>query len=480
MYKWRNFRTILKTVVVSGLLICLMNTSSTAYADNAQTEALRFQETLTLLSSYHVSGTSATQLTDTAIKAMVESLKDPYTVYMSASEYKQFSNSLEQRYVGIGIRFEEMKDAIVVTKVFVGSPAESAGLQIGDRIVEVDGLRYMDTNAQDFVKRIRGEENTTVQLIYERSSERRNVSMVRKTIVIPTVISSKLETSRIGYIQLTSFSADADEQFAIQLKNLGNLNSLIIDLRDNPGGFLDTASQIAKLFIKSGVLIHTSDRNGKDDPVLIQNGSQVNYPVYILVNENSASASEVLAGALQDYKIATVVGNLTYGKGSVQQIFPLLDGGMLKVTIEKYFTPNKKQVDHVGIRPDVVSEGSAQQLLTALRLAGMNKAKIQRTNDKLTIDGSTFSDSFPVVDRDGETFVPARIVGAVLGADVNWYAEGPTIELVRGSNSARFLLDGSSSLIKNQTGFLNMAMVQQAFPTLTWSIQGDILTIADQ
>ena len=480
MFKWRNLKPIWKSVVVSGLLLGLMNTSFTAYADNAQTEALRFQETLSLLSSYHVSGTSAAQLTDTAIKAMVESLKDPYTVYMSASEYRQFSNSLEQRYVGIGIRFDELKDAILVTKVYSGSPAEGAGLKIGDRIVEVDGIRYVDTNAQDFVKRIRGEENTTVQLIYERSGERRKVSMVRKTIVIPTVVSTKLEKSRIGYMQVTSFSADADEQFAAQLKNLGNLNSLIIDLRDNPGGFLDTASQIAKLFIKSGVLIHTSDRYGKDNPVLIQNGSQVNYPVYILVNENSASASEVLAGALQDYKIATVVGKLTYGKGSVQQIFPLLDGGMLKVTIEKYYTPNKNQVDHVGIRPDVESEGSAQQLLTAFRLAGMSKSKLQRTNDKLTIDGSTFSDSFPIVEREGQTFVPARILGAVLGADVSWYADGPAIELVRGSNSGRFLVDGQSSLIQNQTGFLNMEMAQQAFPTLSWNIQGDTLTITDQ
>jgi carboxyl-terminal processing protease len=480
MYKWWNSKSMWKSLVVSGLLLGLMNPSFTAYADDAQKEALRFQETLSLLSSYHVSGTSATQLTDTAIKAMVESLKDPYTVYMSASEYKQFSNSLEQRYVGIGIRFDEMKDAILVTKVFEGSPAESAGLLIGDRILEVDGKRYVDTTAQDFVNRIRGEENTTVQLIYERSGERRKVSIVRKTIVIPTVVSTKLEKSRIGYIKLTSFSADADEQFVSQLKNLGNLSSLIIDIRDNPGGFLDTASQIAKQFIKSGVLIHTSDRYGKDDPILIQNGSQVNYPVYILVNENSASASEVLAGALQDYKIATVVGKLTYGKGSVQQIFPLFDGGMLKVTIEKYYTPSKKQVDQVGIRPNVELEGSAQQLLTAFRLAGMSKAKIQRTTDKLIIDGSTFSDSFPIVEVEGQTFVPARILGAVLGANVNWYAEGPAIELVRDSIPSRFLVDGQSSLIQNQTGFLNMAMVQQAFPTLSWNIQGDTLTIVDQ
>lgn len=222
-----------------------------------------------------------------------------------------------------------------------------------------------------------GEPGTEVKLQIVRDGATSELTVKRERIQVPVVIANRFQG--VGYVRILSFSSDADEMTALFLDGLqapGELKSLVVDLRDNPGGLLETAQQLARLFVKEGTLIHTKNRNNTDEPVTFSGGETQPFPVYFLVNGNSASASEVLTGALQDYKAITVIGTKTYGKGSVQEVVPLQSGGALKVTVEEYLTPKLRKVNGVGLEPDVkVEGGEVPELLTALRTAGLNRLR---------------------------------------------------------------------------------------------------------
>jgi carboxyl-terminal processing protease len=253
---------------------------------------------------------------------------------------------------------------------------------------------------------------------------------------------------------------------------------LVIDLRDNGGGLLDTASNIAKLFIKEGVLIHTNDRNHIDTPIALQGGSSVDFPVFVLMNENSASASEVLAGALQDYNKATIIGTKSYGKGSVQSIFPLSNGGVLKVTIEEYLTPNNHKVNKVGITPDIESLGDIPQLLTALQAAGTHSFKLTHNHNEITLNDQVLTgENYTVRTLGNKTYVPSRVLAALIEGSVSWNGTSKEIQISASDKKEVFAISPEGALIEKGTTYLELNNFSSKFPQLHWSMEKDLLTL---
>lgn len=452
---------------------------SIANAETNATPTAITDEVFKLLQANHVSSTSPEKLNDDAIKGMIAGLNDPYTVYFTAKEWAGFESSLEQNYVGIGVRLNTDAQGVYITEIFKGSPAETAGVQIGDYITGVNGKTMKNVSVIKLIDSVLGEENTNVNITVTRNNKEINLTLLRKRINLP-VVTSKQFADGTGYIRLTSFSADADELFAAQLKVLQNnhIHSLIIDLRDNGGGLLDTASNIAKLFIKDGILIHTNDRNHIDSPIKLQGGASVDFPVYVLVNENSASASEVLTGALQDYKIATVIGTQSFGKGSVQSIFPLSNGGYLKVTIEEYLTSLNHKVNKVGIKPDIEALGSIPQLITALQTSGMHTIKLTRDKNEITVNQEDFAgEYFSTQTVNNKTYVPSRILAAMIEGKLSWNAVTKAVQISAANKNEVFAVTAPGTLVVKGTTYFELASFSKKFPQLQWSLDKDLLTL---
>ncbi|QGQ96720.1 PDZ domain-containing protein [Paenibacillus psychroresistens] len=436
-------------------------------------------EVFKLLQDNHFSAVSPEKLSDNAIKGMVDGLNDPYTVYFTPKEWKGFENALEQNYVGIGVRLNTDENGIFITEIFKGSPAEAGGIKIGDYITGVDGKTTKKVTVDKLIEMVLGEENTNVTITVTRNKEVLDLKMLRKTINLP-VVTGKLFEDGTGYIQLSSFSTDADELFAAKLKEFqqNHIRSLVIDLRDNGGGLLDTASNIAKLFIKEGTLIHTNDRNHIDAPITLKGGATVDFPVYVLVNENSASASEVLAGALQDYKLATVIGTKSFGKGSVQSIFPLSNGGVLKVTIEEYLTPKNHKVNKVGITPDIESLGYVPQLITAFQTAGMKEIKLTKNNNEISINNQAFGgENYTIKTVNNKIYVPSRILATLIKGKISWNTAAKAVQITASNKNEVFPVTAGGTLNEKGTTYLELASFSKKFPQLQWSMEKDLLTL---
>ncbi|WP_426453715.1 S41 family peptidase [Paenibacillus sp. S-38] len=449
-------------------------------AGAASSAGSRVQEVMELLQSKHVSAPSKDTLSDAAVKAMVESLEDPYTQYFTPEELQQFEDAVENQYVGIGVRIGLEPEGVYIADVFEGSPAKEAGLAAGDLVVSVGGTSVAGKKTGEVAELIAGEPGTAVVVEVRRGSEAKEFNVTRKKVQIPTVV-SRVFPSKVGYLEVASFSSDADELLEKELSALKGqgIQSLILDLRDNPGGLLESAKGMIRQFVKEGTLIHTLDSGRVDKPVEFSGGTTQPFPLYVLVNENSASASEVLTGALQDYGAAKVVGAHTYGKGSVQSLYELEGGGALKVTIEEYLTPKSRKVNHVGLDPDLAVEGGLAQLLTALRLAGGKEPELTADPRITTVGGVMVQDTLPVVREGGQIYVPARALAAYLGGTVQWNEASRSAVLVSADGKTVHTPAEGGFLLKEGTGFISLNGVSKdAFGSaLQWIDDGRKLTI---
>ncbi|WP_250278579.1 S41 family peptidase [[Clostridium] colinum] len=309
-------------------------------------------EIQSIVDKYYVNDYDKELMEETMYKGMIASLSDPYSYYLSKNELKQFLESTEGNYVGIGIMVNLTEDGkININKVFKGSPAQESGLKEGDKIVKVEDVVPNIENYQEIISNIKGEEGTKVKItIYrEEGNKTFDVSVTRKHVDVPTVEYKTLQDN-IGYISISQFDRVTYEQFKEAFDNLSNSNGLIIDLRNNPGGLLTTVNKITDMLVPEGTITYIEDKNGNRD----YHKSDANYynkPLVILVNENSASASEVLSGAVKDFGVGKLVGNTTYGKGVVQNTYQISDGSGVKITMAKYYTPSGICIDGTGIEP---------------------------------------------------------------------------------------------------------------------------------
>ena len=286
---------------------------------------------------------------------------DKYSVYYNAEDYQALQVSTTGQYYGIGAGLSQDKDTMVVTvnKIYEGTPSESAGLLKDDVIVSVDGTEAASMELSELVKLIRGEKGTTVHLEIYRPSTEENLSfdVERQDITLPSV-SHKMFEDGIGYVHIDSFETETATQFEEAVKDLEDqgMKALIIDVRYNPGGMVTAVVQILDDILPEGTVVYTEDKNGNRQDYTSSGDTYLDYPIAVLINGESASASEILAGAIKDYQYGTLIGTTTFGKGIVQTIFPLEDGDAVKLTTAKYFTPNGNYIHGVGIEPDIELE----------------------------------------------------------------------------------------------------------------------------
>lgn len=318
----------------------------------------KVDELLSYIDLYYNDSYEESDIRDAIYKGTLSGLSDPYSVYYTADEYKDLQITTQGNYYGIGAALSQNAKTMEVTisKVYEGTPAEQAGLKDGDEIVKVDDYEATSMELSNLVKKIRGEEGTTVHLTIYRASDKSSfeVDVERKNVDLPSV-NSQMLSGQIGYIQISEFQSNTAKQFKKVLKKLQeqDMKGLILDVRSNPGGLVTSVVDILDQILPEGTVVYTEDKYGKKE-TYTSDASCIDYPLAVLVNENSASASEILAGAIKDYKYGTLIGTKTFGKGIVQTLFPLKDGSALKITTAKYYTPKGHYIHGKGIKPDIV------------------------------------------------------------------------------------------------------------------------------
>lgn len=301
------------------------------------------------------------KLLDAAIEGMITSLGDEYSIYMDSSETESFNETVDGSYAGIGATVAHIDDKNQIVDMFDDSPAEKSGLKVGDIFQKIDNKDVSSMDINELTDLIKGEKGTTINVEVLRGDESINVNVTRDNIEIPSVSSEIYEVNeqKIGYIYVSTFAANTYSQFSKELKSLEkkNISSLIIDLRDNPGGHLNQATKILSLFLSKNKILYQLETKGVKEPIYSSSKEKRNYNVAVLINSNSASASEIVAACFKEsYKNSVIVGVNSYGKGTVQQAYQLSNGSSLKFTVQKWLTPNGNWINGVGVTPDEIVE----------------------------------------------------------------------------------------------------------------------------
>lgn len=301
-------------------------------------------------------------LVDGAIRGMFEALEDPYSAYMSVDEFEKFNEANSGKFTGVGIVVSQNKEGFIeIVSPIEGTPGERADLRAGDRIIKVDGVEYSGKQLNLAVSNIKGEKGTYVDLTILREDKSGEVETIEKSIIRDEIetesVKAEIIDGDIGYLRLSAFRQDSFEDFKEGLNELraGGAKSLVLDLRGNGGGSFRVATEIAEELIGPGTIVYTEDKSGRRDYVESKTAG-IDIPLVVLVDKGSASASEILAGAIKDNEEGTIVGTTTYGKGLVQIVQDLPDGSGFKLTISEYFSPNGNSIDQKGIEPDVAVE----------------------------------------------------------------------------------------------------------------------------
>ena len=318
---------------------------------------------------------------------LVEALGDPYSTYYSSEELKELQDKTEGIYYGIGAYVGIDADTSLprLTGIIEGTPAQESGLRAGDLLYKVDGEEVQGLELTQVVSKIKGEEGTSVHLtiIREGATDYLEVDVVRRKVESPTV-NQKMLDGGIGYIQITEFDTVTLDQFteALAVCRGSGMKGLILDLRGNPGGNLNTVCDIAREILPKGLIVYTEDKDGKRSEYTCDGTKEMKEPLVVLVDSGSASASEILAGAVKDYGIGTLVGTTTFGKGIVQRIISLSDGSAVKLTVSNYYTPNGNNIHKIGVEPDIEEKFDSEAYYNDGVDNQLNKA-IEIMNEKL-------------------------------------------------------------------------------------------------
>ena len=326
-------------------------------------ELIKIVDSINLIQTLFVGKSEPTkdELYKAAIAGIVNSLNDPYSEYFSKEDLESFSEDMDGNYVGVGMSIDKKKgEALVVVSPFIGSPASKAGMKIGDKVIKVDDKDILPLTSTETVKLLKGTKGTKVVLDVVREGVKGSikVEIIRDEIKLEFV-ESKMLDDKIGYVSLLRFGNNTGKEIESHIKKLQaqGMKALILDLRSNPGGSLEEAQDISSLFVKDKLIVSLKYKNGtkKDYNRTFQNLGD--FPLVVLVNGGSASASEIVTGALKDYKRGLIIGQKTFGKGIVQQIIPIgNDGEAIKLTIAQYFTPKGNYIHGTGIEPDIKVE----------------------------------------------------------------------------------------------------------------------------
>jgi len=402
-----------KHTILTILLVLLCRPPVTAAPGPSEQDTYRqleiFSRVLNLIQHHYVEEVDPKTLVEGAIDGMLTTL-DPHSSYLEPEDFKELQTETSGSFTGIGIEITIREDALTVVSPIEGTPAAEAGIRAGDVIVAIDGEATDDMTLMDAVKRLRGPKGSTVTVTIFREGwqEGREITLERDVIPLQSVKSTMLAP---GYamIRITNFQAHTAHDLRDALERLGaddELEGLVLDLRNNPGGLLEQAIQVADVFLKEGIIVSTRGRNEAETTVYRAHASDTTYetPMVVLVNAGTASAAEIVAGALKDHRRALILGVQTFGKGSVQTIIPMPDGGGLRLTTARYYTPNGTSIQATGITPDIVVRRTARREGED-QGGGTNGRRVVREKD---LKGHISNDRLPEGEEEKESVTAAQ------------------------------------------------------------------------
>lgn len=348
--------------IAFGGVTVVTGTNTEALGENTSAVLSKMNSLRKYMNEYFMEEVDSDKLADGVYKGMFDSLGDPYSCYYTKKEYDELMEESSGKYCGIGATITQDPESgkVYIVRPFEGGAAYDAGIQTGDIIYKVDGKDMTGKDLTEVVNRTKGEEGTTVEIEFYLSNKKKykTFTLERRQIEVPTVEHEMLE-DEIGYIVVSAFDEPTDEQFVAAIKDLQkeDMKGLVVDLRNNGGGMLDTVvSMLDYMLPKGKVIVSTKDKNGKGEVFKSKSVNEFSIPLVVLINENTASASEVFSGAIQDYNMGTIVGTTSFGKGIVQSVIPMSDGTAIKLTTAKYYTPNDRNIHKKGIEPDIKVE----------------------------------------------------------------------------------------------------------------------------
>lgn len=362
--KSTSHKKIIALICVFSLIVLFSFKSDSKVSATLERDIYRqlkiFNEILDLVKKNYVEEVSTKALIEGAINGMMKSL-DPHSTYMTAEMYKDLEVETKGSFGGIGIEITIKKDVLTVVSPIEDTPAFHAGVKAGDQIIMIDGKPTKDITLMEAVKRLRGPKDSkvTITIMRENLPKPKDITLTRAIIKVKSV-KWKVYDENIGYIRISAFHERTSEELKKAIHEMeskaGALKGAVIDLRNNPGGLLTQAVQVSDVFLKSGTIVTTKGRAKGTESISIarDDGYEPSYPLVVIVNEGTASAAEIVSGALQDNEKALVIGTHTFGKGSVQTVIPLEDGSALKLTTARYYTPNGRSIQAEGIKPDIV------------------------------------------------------------------------------------------------------------------------------
>lgn len=316
---------------------------------------IKFFRTLHVVEQNFPGAVDKQDLLNGALEGIVKKLGDKHSIYLDGDDFQAFSDQTSGSYAGIGVYIGSSEEGTIVAGVMDDSPAAEAGVQRGDLIQAINGISTKGMSLEDISKTIRGPVDTTVTLTLGRNGESQEMAITRRQIHMKTVGGQMIEGTDVGYIRVAIFSENTGEEFTRQYQELRKqgMKRMILDLRNNPGGIVDQAVAVASNFVpKDSVIVSFTSRSG-DESEYKASGSGDTIPLVVLINENSASASEIVSGAIQDLKLGPVIGTKSYGKGTVQGVYPIDSDDAIKLTVAKYRTASGREIDGVGIQPDI-------------------------------------------------------------------------------------------------------------------------------
>lgn len=362
MNKWKNNWKNIFCLSCVVILVVSFATGCSIGRDSRMSKIEKKADRINkVISKFYLNEIDEDNIEQNIYKGILNGLDDPYSVYYTPEEYQKLQEETSGNYVGIGVSVSQDTKSgyLKIIKAFENGPAYEAGIRPDDYIIEVEGESVEGRDLSSVVTEIKGEEGTkvTITVLKDSTQKTEEMTIERRSIDIPTIEYQMMEND-IGYIKVAEFDTVTADQYLKALTDLEaqGEKALIVDLRDNPGGVLQTVVSMLQNMLPKGRIVYTEDKNGEGETYSSDGTNEFMKPVVILVNGNSASASEVFTGAMKDYEKATIVGTTTFGKGIVQKIFPLTDGSAIKLTISKYFTPNGTCIHGTGIEPDVEIE----------------------------------------------------------------------------------------------------------------------------
>ena len=351
------------------LIAILLNTFSKVYAQNTDKLYEKidlFSEVLEKIQDEYVDEIDQADVMDSAINGVLQSL-DPYSAYMNPEIFEETQTETSGEFGGLGIEVSMEAGVVKVITPIDGTPAAKAGVKAGDYIVRIDGAQVQGKTLMEAVNLMRGPVGTSIEITIRRKGERKAkiIKIIREIIEIKSVV-SKVVDNKIGYLRLRAFNENSSSQLKKEISKIEKNKKLvgyILDIRNNPGGLLSQAIKISDFFLNDGEIVSTKGRKSKDNrKFFAKKGDKINgKPLIVLINNGSASASEIVAGALQDQKRAVLLGETTFGKGSVQSIIPLKNRGAIRLTVSKYYLPSGKSISEVGVSPDIQIEENEKE-----------------------------------------------------------------------------------------------------------------------